>query len=517
MGNEEIRYEKSQKYYSDLTRVNCTQNASGNVDDLNEKVSLKLSVAHIEQGCRYQIQLFNMFGQTKSPISEPEICTEYEGDVALCQKALLIQYYFEKEQPLLIEIQKIIPDAIPAVYAVSTTLGCIMGSRKNTLERNIPGLAESIVVKAEKIQQSEDILVLKLDVKSNVTVNYSEIKNKIIFVLSTGTSKVYKSECIDDLGNFQQVKIPAALLNSSTPNNSLHFTVYDCKKKVVCDTVTSVQELVNHKIFNIDMSKRRKFTCTSMSFLTRNYTFVDYLQAGVQIGLSVAIDFTGSNGLPKEMSSLHYIGGPTPNQYERAIYSCGNIVAYYDYDQLFPCYGFGANINGTPTPLFNLNLSPDPNIHTIPAIINEYHKALSIVRLWGPTHFGPILNATNNMIRAENNKLKYNILMILTDGMIDDVENTINELVNGSFLPLSVIIIGVGRADFSTMNVLDADENPLVASNGVRAARDLVQFVPFLKYENDPQRLAQEVLAEVPKQIMQYYEQNNLDPMKLTT
>ena len=107
--------------------------------------------------------------------------------------------------------------------------------------------------------------------------------------------------------------------------------------------------------------------------------------------------------------------------------------------------------------------------------------------------------------------------MILTDGMIDDIDATIEELVEGSFLPLSVIIIGVGRADFSSMNVLDADDNPLVNSKGTRAARDLVQFVPFLKYESNPEKLASEVLYEIPGQILEYYEQNNLDPQKLVS
>ena len=107
--------------------------------------------------------------------------------------------------------------------------------------------------------------------------------------------------------------------------------------------------------------------------------------------------------------------------------------------------------------------------------------------------------------------------MILTDGMIDDVDNTINQLVEGSFLFLFVIIIGVGTADFTTMDVLDADDNPLVESNGRKSARDLVQFVPFLKYESDPEKLAQEVLEEIPRQIVEYYQQNNIDPMKLMT
>ena len=106
--------------------------------------------------------------------------------------------------------------------------------------------------------------------------------------------------------------------------------------------------------------------------------------------------------------------------------------------------------------------------------------------------------------------------MILTDGAIDDMDDTIEELVEGSFLPLSVIIIGVGNGDFTNMNILDADDNPLYNSKRVKAARDLVQFVPFLKYESNPEQLAVEVLEEVPRQIVDYYEQNNLDPFNLT-
>lgn len=123
----------------------------------------------------------------------------------------------------------------------------------------------------------------------------------------------------------------------------------------------------------------------------------------------------------------------------------------------------------------------------------------------------------NQIIKEQKHNLKYHILLILTDGIIDDMDDTIEELVEGSFLPLSVIIIGVGKADFSNMVCLDADDNPLVNSKGIKASRDLVQFVPFLKYEAHPQNLAMEVLAEIPRQIIDYYEQNNLDPINLCT
>ena len=44
--------------------------------------------------------------------------------------------------------------------------------------------------------------------------------------------------------------------------------------------------------------------------------------------------------------------------------------------------------------------------------------------------------------------MNYNILMILTDGIIRDMQETINALVEASFLPISVIIIGIGNANF---------------------------------------------------------------------
>lgn len=51
--------------------------------------------------------------------------------------------------------------------------------------------------------------------------------------------------------------------------------------------------------------------------------------------------------------------------------------------------------------------------------------------------------------------------MILTDGIINDLQKTIDEIVRGSQLPMSIIIVGIGDADFSEMEFLDADEKPL--------------------------------------------------------
>ena len=49
------------------------------------------------------------------------------------------------------------------------------------------------------------------------------------------------------------------------------------------------------------------------------------------------------------------------------------------------------------------------------------------------------------------------LLLILTDGTIHDMQTTIKSLINSFHLPLSIIIVGVGNADFTDMEILDGD------------------------------------------------------------
>lgn len=78
-------------------------------------------------------------------------------------------------------------------------------------------------------------------------------------------------------------------------------------------------------------------------------------------------------------------------------------------------------------------------------------------------------------------------------------------------------MVGVGNADFSAMDELDADTVPL-NHNGVYAARDIVQFVPFRNFQSvkDPvlarAYLAKEVLAEIPDQVVEYMRSKRIAP-----
>ena len=60
------------------------------------------------------------------------------------------------------------------------------------------------------------------------------------------------------------------------------------------------------------------------------YTECVYLCFSVQINFTVAVDFTQSNGDPRDPRSLHFIDNTGMNQYATALMSVGNIIQDYD-------------------------------------------------------------------------------------------------------------------------------------------------------------------------------------------
>lgn len=58
--------------------------------------------------------------------------------------------------------------------------------------------------------------------------------------------------------------------------------------------------------------------------------------------------------------------------------------------------------------------------------------------------------------------------MILTDGAIHDMQETIDEIsdISSKNIPISIIIVGVGNDDFSSMTRLDGDN--LALKKGIR-------------------------------------------------
>uniref|UniRef100_A0A3P8W100 Copine-3 n=1 Tax=Cynoglossus semilaevis TaxID=244447 RepID=A0A3P8W100_CYNSE len=265
--------------------------------------------------------------------------------------------------------------------------------------------------------------------------------------------------------------------------------------------------------------KKKGYKNSGVVSVVKEYTFLDYIMGGCQINFTVAIDFTGSNGDPRSPQSLHYISPQGVNEYLTAIWSVGNVIQDYDSDKMFPAFGFGAQIppNWQVNHEFPLNFNPaNPFCAGVEGIVEAYRVCLPQVKLYGPTNFSPIINhvaSFANQALQQTTASQYFVLLIITDGVITDMDETRNAIVNASRLPMSIIIIGVGGADFTAMEFLDGDDGRLRSLSGETAMRDIVQFVPFRQFKNAPKEaLAKSVLAEVPSQLVEFFTVMKLKP-----
>ncbi|XP_037266506.1 copine-5-like isoform X2 [Falco rusticolus] len=272
--------------------------------------------------------------------------------------------------------------------------------------------------------------------------------------------------------------------------------------------------------------KKKKYlnsgTVTLLSFAVESdHTFLDYIRGGTQINFTVAIDFTASNGNPSQSTSLHYLSPYQLNAYTMALKAVGEIIQDYDSDKMFPALGFGAKIppDGRVSHEFPLNGDvANPACSGIEGVLEAYHRSLRSVQLYGPTNFAPVVNHVARSAAAVLDGSQYFVLLIITDGVISDMAQTKEAIVNAAKLPMSIIIVGVGQAEFDAMVELDGDDIR-ISSRGKVAERDIVQFVPFRDYLDGGDspvlsmaRLAKDVLAEIPDQFISYMKARGIKP-----
>lgn len=500
MGNKISLKDKPITYFKELhscaTIINDRQPKT--------KIQLGFTLEDCNISKSYTFQGFLFENNTKTLLGESQEETPNNKGTIYFQTTFVITYLFEAQQPF----QIVITQGSGLTMEYDTTIGNIVGSKKSILKKKIPNNNETIVISANELKSTNKIYRMHFEMEHGV--DCFDFKNKFYYVL-WNNKNLYQSEVLSNEGKLNDLIIPLSLIS---PQFTLNF--YNRKKKLTQSSIFNSDNFLTKEYAMIDVQLgKRTVKMHNKSTMNSQFSFMDYIKGGVHLSLTIGIDFTGSNGDPMKSTSLHYFGSQIPNNYEKAIRYCGDIIAYYDYDQMFPVYGFGAKLKTTKevSMSFNINMQANPNIFTINNVLAEYKKIFQFVDLSGPTCFAPIIIQTINSIKEENNPFVYNILMILTDGMICDTNETINAIVAASVLPLSIIIVGIGNADFSAMNMLDGDDDKLQNSSGVYASRDIVQFVPFSQLENDPVKLAAEVLAEIPRQVVDFYRMINVQPI----
>lgn len=500
-------------------------------------------------------------------------------------KAVTVDYFFEQVQEIYIHVYHCTGESFlneierhEFIGEVKFTLSSILRADSQKLELAIenhqrPGVyLGEVVIRAEAQSNTRDMLTVRFSGqklvnkegffgRSDPFLEISRINEDMTY------TPVWRSTKINSTLNpkWPEVTIPLVTLCNGDQDRELLIEIWDhqrngkhCSMGRVETTVRMLLESrgapmpviekdrLLHSMEAAGGSKKRgtwargklhKKVYTNSGFLIADRcriehkpTLSDFIMGGCEISLVVGIDYTGSNGDPKEATSLHYVDPTlqTWNIYQQAIYSVGNVLEPYDTDRMYSVFGFGARVKSLGTNSSHGSLVPavtsssGSNVHSagsyfgnqyhnnslsasnssvyttvrhcfpiyggsnqvsgIHGILQAYQDGLQHVLLSGPTLLAPIITATAQL--AANDECtqvrqKYHILLLITDGVVNDMEATKLAIIQASKQPISIIIVGVGPADFKDMDALDSDRQLLQVNKQI-AERDIVQFIPYV-------------------------------------
>uniref|UniRef100_G3PBL8 Copine family member 9 n=1 Tax=Gasterosteus aculeatus aculeatus TaxID=481459 RepID=G3PBL8_GASAC len=335
----------------------------------------------------------------------------------------------------------------------------------------------------------------------------------------------HKTEVIKNNLNpvWQPFTIPVRALCNGDYDRTVKVDVYDWDRDGSHDFIgeftTSYREVSRGQSqFNVYEVKRNFIKTESKRYFPACVTLLSFK---VESELNVTSVALPSPGNPSQPTSLHYMSPYQMNAYAMALKAVGEIIQDYDSDKHFPAYGFGAKLppDGKISHAFPLNSNTEtPNCVGIEGVLEAYFQSLRTVQLYGPTNFAPVVNQVARCAAEVTDGSQYFVLLMITDGVISDMAQTKEAVVNAASLPMSIIIVGVGPAEFDAMEELDGDE-VRVSSRGRIAERDIVQFVPFRDYIDrsgnqvlSMARLAKDVLAEIPDQLLSFMKSRGIEP-----
>uniref|UniRef100_A0A6Q2XW56 C2 domain-containing protein n=1 Tax=Esox lucius TaxID=8010 RepID=A0A6Q2XW56_ESOLU len=413
----------------------------------------------------------------------------------------------------------------------------------------IPGKkCGTIICKAEELGNCRESVMMqfcgnKLDKKDF----FGKSDPFLVFYRSNedGTFTIcHKTEVVKNTLNpvWQAFKIPVRALCNGDYDRTIKIECYDWDRDGSHDFIgefsTSYRELSRGQsqfnVYEVCGCVCTSYVVTLLSFLVDiEVTFLDYIKGGhcsFWLCCSITVSYfctityhyrTCFPGNPAQPTSLHYMSPYQMNAYAMALKAVGEIIQDYDSDKMFPALGFGAKLppDGRVSHEFALNGNPqNPYCTGIDGVMEAYYQSLKSVCLYGPTNFSPVINHVARYAASVKDGSQYFILLIITDGVISDMAQTKESIVNASCLPMSIIIVGVGPAEFDAMIELDGDE-VRISSRGRYAERDIVQFVPFRDYIDrtgnhilSMARLAKDVLAEIPDQFLSYMRTRGIKP-----
>ena len=458
--------------------------------EIQEKVKYEIKLKNPNEKIKYQSIIYDEDGN----ILKTSEKKEGKNEIILFDN-LEMNYNFTKSKLITMELVKYIDNNEVTRTKKVIPLKKIFHPEKKEYEEKIENFTDNELLNIDygepNKKEDENYVQLSFNTDSN-----KENDSKLSYSIQKNNEIIFKS-AICNCSNIKKTdKIPESMLK---PDFEISFYNSDFEEKRI-------------KVNYSDLLKGGqiiKFEGLGINVLGENVkknSLIKLIKKGLNLDLSIAIDFTGSNGWISSSSCLHYIENGFVNNYEKAIRENYKIISNLNEKDKYDIYGFGANVDGKFEECFNLNMSDNPSITGIENIISQYKKAVKSVSFSGGTYFAPVINKINDIMKNNiDDNFRYHILVIISDGEIDDLKSTIDSIIESSKYPLSIIIIGVGDIVCDDMKTLNGENGKLISSDGEILKKDIVQYVHFNDYADDMNKLADAVLKYIPDQVSDYY------------
>ena len=458
--------------------------------EIQEKVKYEIKLKNPNEKIKYQSIIYDEDGN----ILKTSEKKEGKNEIILFDN-LEMNYNFTKSKLITMELVKYIDNNEVTRTKKVIPLKKIFHPEKKEYEEKIENFTDNELLNIDygepNKKEDENYVQLSFNTDSN-----KENDSKLSYSIQKNNEIIFKS-AICNCSNIKKTdKIPESMLK---PDFEISFYNSDFEEKRI-------------KVNYSDLLKGGqiiKFEGLGINVLGENVkknSLIKLIKKGLNLDLSIAIDFTGSNGWISSSSCLHYIENGFVNNYEKAIRENYKIISNLNEKDKYDIYGFGANVDGKFEECFNLNMSDNPSITGIENIISQYKKAVKSVSFSGGTYFAPVINKINDIMKNNiDDNFRYHILVIISDGEIDDLKSTIDSIIESSKYPLSIIIIGVGDIVCDDMKTLNGEDGKLISSDGEILKKDIVQYVHFNDYADDMNKLADAVLKYIPDQVSDYY------------
>ena len=480
-------------------------------------LKLEISLKNLPDEKEYNVELYeykNIRKLEKKKIGQTGSKNPSEDKSIQFDEGIIIPFHFSQNQPLEFII-KASPDII-----VAKSLGEIVGSLRQTYRQNVEkGI--SFEVKAILNDELNREISFDIQISGNLTgmkIGYS--------ITSLGNqydpvnNLVYESEILDNNSKitFNNALIP---LNELAEDNNLEDNLIEINFKDVMHSndlgkfKSSIMKLFENDIdFDLKGNAKAKIVCRRKNF----HSLLDYLERDLHLSTTLFIDFSeiGENNTHHKMDNNETI-------FEKLMNNFTDILVPYNEEPFFHIYGFGfkekEKFKGDYEPyMFPINKkigSPSIKINEIKKFYDAFINSIDFGKQ--KTDIDLIVKKFNDIVKEDIDDYdinEYNTLLIFSNNDIFDEKAFVKDLIISSSLPMSIVIVGLGKGPFTKLENIEQQFLTLRDDEGNKPERKCFRFVSFAKNSKNFQSTAKNSLFDIPEEMVEYLGMKNIEPRK---